>query len=101
MTKNKHQYNANVEYVAYIVHESYIVHGRNTYRAKPITRLVEEEITTFVEEIEKCFPRNLIEKKEFPLLKSIFHGAPVFGGVVGPIYGESPDTGKLCLNYIQ
>jgi hypothetical protein len=42
-----------------------------------------------------------IDKKEFSLLHSVFHGAPVFDDLVGPIYGESPDREKVCLNYIQ
>ena len=89
MTENKTQFSANIEYVIYFV---------NNYdgREHPINWLIEEDVTLFVETTERYTPGHLIEEED-----PIFHGAPVFDGLVGPIYGKSPDTGKVCLNYIQ
>jgi hypothetical protein len=97
MTKinNNNQCSANVEYVAYIANED------NKCREHLINRLAEEEVTKFVKNIEQHTPRDQIEIRDFSLLKSIFHGAPVIGGFLGPIYGDSPDREKVSLNYIH
>ena len=92
MTKNKTQYNANVKYVAYIMNE---------YDGAPVHALASRNIKHLLNDIERHMPGQEVERKPFSLLHSAFHDAPVFMGLVGPVYSESPDREEVCLNYIQ
>jgi hypothetical protein len=96
MTKiqNSTQRCAAIEYTAYFANEEY------NSRERPIN-VFEAEIPNFLLNIEQLSGHNPIEKKEFSLLHSVFHGAPVFDGLVGPIYGVSFDRERVCLNYIE